>query len=445
MLALSLVYKFNISRKIMKFLFPTVIMGPVISLIGLELASIGASDSGFNEIAGIIDMKISLIALFTLFVIILASVIRRSFLKNSSIVIGVIIGYILSVYFLKLDLSPIKKIPIIQFPKISSPWVGIPPNLFQLFIAVLPATIVIFMENISRITVVKRLKLSNDENEQPTEIFNDENNKDFNVSLLGHAASIFLSANTGSVPTTIYAENIAVMSINNNDATTKHKSFNPFSFLPYVFAAVLSIFVSFLGWLQYILMNIPKPVIGGVELFLFGIITAPGIQMLVEQKVNYKKVSNQILTAAVLVAGVGGFSINLGLIEIKGMSLGLIIGVLLNIMFKILAYFGALNEQLSYDEVVKLCKEKIENKDRFVITDKTAEFSNSSNEVVIIVERGQTNIYLNLNISQEKNEKWCMIYDDIIDIADNSPFIKLSIVSKMPIRHITAMIDDAIG
>jgi len=444
-LILSFIYRYNISKRIMKFLFPPVITGPVISLIGLELASFAANDAGFNEINGIIDMKISFIAIITLFIIIIASVFRRPILKNSSIIIGVIFGYILSVYVLKIDLSQIKSMPFFKIPKITSPWSIFPGNFIQLFFSVLPATIVIFMENISRITVISRLKESNEENEKQVEIFSDKYVKDFLASLKGHAASIFLSANLGAVPTTIYAENIAIMSINNNDVNNKHESFKPFSIMPYIIAAIVSIFVSILGWLQYILMNIPKPVIGGVELFLFGIIAAPGIQMLVEHKVNYRKVSNQILTASVLVAGIGGFSINFGIVEIKGMSLGLIIGVALNILLSILKYLGLLNENLSFSEVVQLCREKSINKMNIITeSENKVEFNNDLNGVIIIEKRG-VNTFLRLKIPESEIVEWKSIYDDIINRTDNDELIEISISAKIPIRHLNSMIASAIN
>lgn len=444
MLVLSFIYKYKTSKKIMSFLFPSAIMGSVVSLIGLELASVGASDAGFNDASGIVDLKVSAIALLTLLIILLASVIRRNLFKNSSIIIGVGIGYLLSAYFLNIDFSPIKTVADFKIPDINIPFLHIPPNLLSLFVSVLPATIVIFMENISRITVVNRLKSNAETDNQPEELFSYENNKEFFTSLRGHAVSIFLSGCVGSVPTTIYAENIAVMSINNNDANMKHESFNPFSCVPYIGAAVISVVVAILGKLQYLLMNIPKPVIGGVELFLFGIITAPGIQMLVEQRVNYKKISNQILTAGVLVAGVGGFSVNFGTIELKGMSLGLVIGVLLNILFKTLGFFGILNEHLSFDETVKLCKDNC-TPDIYISESKDAvELLKQDRTAVVIIEKGKTNTYLKLKMPQDEINKWCGIYDDVMDSElnkyDNTNWLKITITSKIPQRHLIKLI-----
>lgn len=90
-------------------------------------------------------------------------------------------------------------------------------------------------------------------------------------------------------------------------------------------------------------------------MFLFGIISAPGIQLLVEEHINYKKVSNQIITASVLISGVSGLSLNLGLFELKGMSLGFIIGVSLNIIVQILKWIGNISDSMSLKELLIIC------------------------------------------------------------------------------------------
>jgi hypothetical protein len=169
----------------------------------------------------------------------------------------------------------------------------------------------------------------------------------------------------GSVPNTMYAENIAVMGIHKNTEERPEsdkfiKSItNPYSVIPFIIAAVLAIVFSFVTVLQNIVVNIPKPVIGGMEMFLFGIISAPGIQLLVDQRVNYKKVSNQVITASVLITGISELSFNFKFFELKGMSLGLVVGILLNIVVIILKEVGWLCDSLSVDEVLTDCMKAI--------------------------------------------------------------------------------------
>lgn len=96
-------------------------------------------------------------------------------------------------------------------------------------------------------------------------------------------------------------------------------------------------------------------ILGGMELFVFGLISAPGIQMLVDQQVNYKKISNQIITAAVLLAGISDISIVYETLTLRGMSLGLTIGVIVNLIALLLKRFGLLNEKYSIVEIIDEC------------------------------------------------------------------------------------------
>jgi xanthine/uracil/vitamin C permease (AzgA family) len=254
----------------------------------------------------------------------------------------------------------------IRLPTTSIPFFSLPPNLLQLLIAVIPVTFVVFTENISRVTVITRMTSENSKEA----IFSDENVKKFRKATLSHGIASVIASLMGSVPNTLYAENIAVMGTQSLDKTgdkkfkdvkdefikNLHKSF---SCAPYFVAAVLAIVVSFSGHLQQLLMNIPTPVLGGMKLFLFGIIAAPGIQLLVEQRVDYKKISNQILTASVLIAGISGLTVSLGIVELKGMSLGIIVGIFVNLSIRTFDYVGRLNDSIKIEEVFEVCVKEI--------------------------------------------------------------------------------------
>jgi len=189
-------------------------------------------------------------------------------------------------------------------------------------------------------------------------------------ALFAHGVSSAAVTLMGSVPNTIYAENIAVMGLHNHgskhDRSEKEREregdhfiralMAPYSVFPYVLAAIFAILLSFVG-----VLPIPDPVKGGMELFLFGIISAPGIQLLVDQQVNYRKASNQIITAAVLITGISEFSISILGVEMKGMSLGFLVGVTLNGIVWILKSCGHLNDSVSFDEFLTDCLSAINN------------------------------------------------------------------------------------
>lgn len=358
LILLSLFYKVKkIAYLFSKFL-PASVIGPAISLIGLELADTAVIDSGINPKDGTIDKNALLVASITLIVIILLSLIKRKIWKNTSIIFGVIIGCF--IYAIIHGVPDIKwnSIELFSMPKFNFPLFTLPPNWMQLMISVIPATLIVFTENIGRVTVINRMK---QDVHGDSQLFDTESIKIMESGLRAHGCATAFAAFLGSVPNTIYAENIAVMGIHQKNISKEEpdlfikKLVNSMSVAPYILAALLAVICSFVGVFQDLVFNIPKPVVGGMELFLFGVISAPGIQLLVEQKVNYKKVSNQIITASVLITGISELTITFDWFELKGMSLGLVVGFTLNVVVMVLKYFGLLCDSLTTEEVLSAC------------------------------------------------------------------------------------------
>lgn len=359
LLVIAIMYKYSFMKRAISFFFPDVIMGPAISLIGLELASIAADDSGIT----IKNEENMFLALLTLLAIILATLIKRKFLTNASVLIGIFVGCLIAFFMHKFDVvSACATSNIIQMPSIHLFFLNIPDNFISLFFMIIPPTIIAFTESLGRITMLEGMF----QRESPKK---GKIDNIFYTILKGHAIShIFMTVLFGSVPIAIYAENIAIMNISNtyrgSDCQMKSDNdlmirdfYDRYSIYPYILAAVISIIVACIQPIQHFFYLMPKPIIGGMELFIFGLIAAPGIQMLVEKKVDYKKVSNQIITASVLLAGVSNITVSFFTINLTGMSLGLTIGVLINILVKILAHLGILNEKLNINDVIDICLE----------------------------------------------------------------------------------------
>ncbi|MDO9633163.1 MAG: solute carrier family 23 protein, partial [Humidesulfovibrio sp.] len=144
--------------------------------------------------------------------------------------------------------------------------------------------------------------------------------------------STVLSGFFGSVPTTTYGENIGVMAIT-----------RVYSVWVIGGAAVISIALAFIGKLSAFIQSIPAPVIGGVSILLFGVIAASGIRMLVEAKVDYSKPINLILTAITFIVGISGAAVKLGTVQLKGMALATVVGMILSLIFHLLDRWGLLN------------------------------------------------------------------------------------------------------
>ena len=131
-----------------------------------------------------------------------------------------------------------------------------------------------------------------------------------------------LSGLIGSVPTTTYGEKIGVMAIT-----------RVYSVRVIGGAAVLSIICSFVGPLAALIQTIPGPVIGGISFLLYGMIGTSGLRILVDNKVDYSKNRNMVLTSVVFVVGLSGVTLSLGNVALSGMTLAAIVAMLMSLLF----------------------------------------------------------------------------------------------------------------
>ena len=141
-------------------------------------------------------------------------------------------------------------------------------------------------------------------------------------SLFADNFSTMLSGLIGSVPTTTYGENIGVMAIT-----------RVYSVRVIGGAAVLSIICSFVGPLAALIQTIPGPVIGGISFLLYGMIGTSGLRILVDNKVDYSKNRNMVLTSVVFVVGLSGVTLSLGNVALSGMTLAAIVAMLMSLLF----------------------------------------------------------------------------------------------------------------
>ena len=105
-------------------------------------------------------------------------------------------------------------------------------------------------------------------------------------------------------------------------------------------AAVISILMAFIGPLSALISTIPGNVIGGVTFLLYGMIGTSGIRLLVDQKVDYSKSDNLILTSVIFIAGLSGLAIQFGSIELSGMVLSSVVAVILSLLIHLIKKAG---------------------------------------------------------------------------------------------------------
>lgn len=302
-------------------LFPPAAMGSIITLIGLELAGTAADMAGFpvgGSNSPTLNVSWVIVAMVTLVTVILCNVLLRGFLKVIPLLIGVIVGYITSYFMGIVDFSLVSNASFFVLPNIKIAHFNI-----NAILTILPATFVVIAEHVGHLKVTSSI-VGKDFLEDPG----------LHRSLLGDGLSTIVSGMFGSVPTTTYGENIGVM------ALTKIYSV-------YIIcgAGLISIILGFSGKMSALIRTIPTPVIGGVSFLLFGTIAVSGLRTLIEEKVDFSKSRNLILSSVIFIVGLSGIKLTMGSFEIKGMGLATIVAIVLNLSFIIFDKLGLMNEK----------------------------------------------------------------------------------------------------
>jgi uracil permease len=309
-----IIYKFG--SEWINIVLPPAAMGPVVALIGLELAGTAASNAGLKD--EVIDMKNVIVFLVTLLTAVIGSVVFRKFLSVIPILIAIIAGYVAALLCGIVDFSQITHAAWLSMPNFATP-----KFKWEAIIIILPVLLVVTSEHIGHQIVTSKI-VERDLIKDPG----------LHRSLLGDYISTTLSGLLGSVPTTTYGENIGVM------AMTKVYSV-------YVIggAAVLSVICSFIGKMTTLINTIPGPVIGGISFLLYGMIGASGIRILVDARVDYGKSRNMAMTSVIFVTGLSGVAVKFGTIQLSGMVLACVVGMLMGLMFFVLDKLKLTNDR----------------------------------------------------------------------------------------------------
>ena len=310
----GIIYKFGSDW--IDVVLPPAAMGPVVALIGLELAGTAADNAGLR--AEVVAPENMIIFLVTLLVAVFGSVLFKGFLSVIPILIAIIAGYVAALCCGVVDFSAIASAPLFAMPNFS-----FPKFKWEAIVIILPVLLVIASEHIGHQIVTSKI-VERDLLKDPG----------LHRSLFADNFSTMISGFIGSVPTTTYGENIGVM------AMTKVYSV-------YVIggAAVLSIICSFIGKMTTLISTIPGPVIGGISFLLYGMIGASGIRVLVDAQVDYSKSRNQAMTAIVFVTGLSGISVQIGSIQLTGMVLACVVGMLMGLTFFVLDKLNLTNDR----------------------------------------------------------------------------------------------------
>ena len=290
-------------------LLPSVVVGPVIMSIGLILSPVAVNmamgKSGDGSIVIVPFEQAIVISMIALLITIFVSLLGKGMFKLVPILLGIIGGYLVSLYFGIVDFSNIAKASWFAMPNFTAPEFNWQAIIFILPIAIAPAIEHIGdMLAISNVTKQDYLK-----------------NPGLKNTLLGDGLATSLASLFGGPPNTTYSEVTG--------AVTVTKAYNPAIM---TWAAICAILLAFVGKLGAILATIPVPVMGGIMLLLFGIIATLGMSTLSKANVDFSCPRNMAIVSMILVFSIGGMTFNFGGVPFAGFGLGAIVGVVLNLV-----------------------------------------------------------------------------------------------------------------
>jgi len=308
------IIRFTGSGWIKKLLAP-VVVGPMIIIIGLSLASVAVSSAGLNGTSG---WEVPVVAIVTFVTVVLIALLSKGFFKIIPFIAAVLVGYVLSMI---LGLVPVEFLfGFIPYPAIFEGYTFLQlPNFtffgtydldFTALLTFLPLSFVTIAEHIGDHTVLGEIT-----------------GRDFitdpglDKTLMGDGLATLAAGLIGGPANTSYGENTGVVAITKVGSVWVTGG-----------AAVLAIMLGFFGWIQAFVNSIPWAVIGGMTIILYGLISANGVRVLVKNKVDIGNMRNLIVVATMLVIGLGGASLPIGSATLTGMSLAAIVGITLNLV-----------------------------------------------------------------------------------------------------------------
>lgn len=276
-------------------LFPPVVIGPVIMLIGLSLAGTGVNMAKSNWILAIISLLTTVIV----------SIFGKGILRLIPIFSGIIIGYIASLLFGVVDFQPVLDARWFALPDFVRPEVCWEAIIFMIPVAIAPV-----IEHIGDIYAI-----------------NEVTEKDFvqdpglHRTMLGDGLACIASSILGGPPVTTYSEVTGAISLTKITDPSVVR-----------IAALFGILFSVLGKVSALLKTIPEAVLGGIMLLLFGTIASVGVNTLVKNNIDLGNTRNLVIASLILTTGIGGAEMTIGNITIGGIGLAALVGVILNLV-----------------------------------------------------------------------------------------------------------------
>ncbi|HIP75582.1 MAG TPA: uracil-xanthine permease [Psychromonas hadalis] len=290
-------------------LLPPVVVGPVIMVIGLGLATMAVNmalgKTGDGSAVFIPQNEAMIISISALLTTLLVSTMAKGVFKLVPIFAGVLVGYLLSLYFNVINFAPISAAPWFSIPKFVAPELNWYAIMFMIPVAIAPA-----VEHVGDILAISNVT-GKDYLKKPG----------LHCTLLGDGLATSASALFGGPPNTTYSEVTGAVMLT--------KNFNPKIMR---WAAIFAIVLAFVGKFGVVLQTIPVAVMGGIMILLFGSIASVGLSTLIRHQVDLSEARNLCIVSVTLVFGIGGMAFGIGEFSLQGVSLCGIVAIVLNLV-----------------------------------------------------------------------------------------------------------------
>ena len=344
-LVLALAVKGCGADKVMGF-FPPIVTGPIIIAIGLTLSKSAVDNCATNWI----------IAIVAIAVVVICNIFGKGMLKILPILIGILVSCLLAAIiaalfgetvtmadgssYIAIGGSP----ELILFSQASldairnAPWVGLPfqfrDTVFSIFMESpdtgLIFTAILTIVPISLATIVEHVgDISAISSTVKRDFIKDPG---LHRTLLGDGLATIVASLFGAPANTTYGENTGVLTLS--------KIYDPFVIR---IAAYFAVVFSFCPKFAACISAMPVPVLGGISLILYGMISAIGVRNIVENKVDFGDARNVIISALILVLSIGisyssagaiGFTIGKVSFSFSGLAVGSLVGIILNAILR---------------------------------------------------------------------------------------------------------------
>ncbi len=292
-------------------LFPPIVTGPVITVIGLTLAPIALAEaSGMAGATRIMEEGTAwLIAVVTLLAVIAAAIYFKGLFKMLPILTGFIVGYGFSMIIGEVNYDNLSSADWFAWPDFT---LG---NFdWSVIWIVAPVAFVTMIEHVGDILTNGRV-VGKDFFEDPG----------VNRTLLGDGLATLFAGFIGGPANTTYSENTGVLAVT--------KVYDP---MVLRIAAGFAILLGFIPKFGGLLQTVPGAVLGGLSIVLFGMIASIGIRVMTDAQVDFKQSRNLIVVALILVFGLGYSGLEsplqIGDVSISGLALAAVVGVVVNLI-----------------------------------------------------------------------------------------------------------------